>query len=269
MDYLDKFVVNFIDDILIYSRSRDEHEEHLRIVLDILREKKLFAKFSKCEFWLEEVVFLQHIMSGRDPIIHEEILKEAHSSSCSIHPVKLDHERPSGLLQQLDIPVWKWENITMDFVTHLPRTFKNNDIIWAVVDRLTKSAHFLPIRETTHVHELAEIFQRDIVRLHGVPVSIITDRDMRFTSHFWKGFQQDCGTSLNFSIIYHPQIDGQSEKTMQTLEDMLRACALEWTCNWDKYLYFVEFAYNNSWHASIGMPPFEALYGRRCRAPSY
>ncbi|XP_074355998.1 uncharacterized protein LOC141695667 [Apium graveolens] len=113
-----------------------------------------------------------------------------------------------------------------------------------------------------------EIFQRDIVRLHGVPVSIIFDRDTRFTSHFWKGFQQAWGTRLNFNTAYHPQTDGQSERMIHTLEDMLRACALEWIGDWDKYLYLVEFAYNNSSYASIGIPPFEALYGRRCRAPS-
>ncbi|KAL8147173.1 hypothetical protein AgCh_004772 [Apium graveolens] len=137
-----------------------------------------------------------------------------------------------------------------------------------VVDRLTKSAHFLPIRETTPIHDLAEIFQQDIVRLHGVPVSIVSDRDTRFTSRFWKGFQQAWGTRLNFSTSYHPQTDGQSERTIQTLEDMLRVCVLEWTCDWDKYLYLAEFAYNNSWYVSIGMPPFEALYGRRCRVPA-
>ncbi|XP_074375921.1 uncharacterized protein LOC141717653 [Apium graveolens] len=135
-------------------------------------------------------------------------------------------------------------------------------------DDREKSFQELKKRETTPVHELAEIFQQDIVRLHGVPVSIVSDRDMRFISQFWKGFQQAWGTRLNFSTSYHPQTDGQSERTIQTLEDMLRACALEWTCDWDKYLYLVEFAYNNSWHASIGMPPFEALYSRRCRAPS-
>ncbi|XP_074347077.1 uncharacterized protein LOC141685899 [Apium graveolens] len=129
----------------------------------------------------------------------------------------------------------------------------------------------VPADMTIHEEILKEahkIFQRDIVRLHGVPVSIVSDRDTRFTSRFWKGFQQAWGTRLNFSTAYHPQTDGQSERTIQTLEDMLRACALEWTGDWDKYLYLVEFAYNNSWHASIGMPPFEALYGRRCRAPS-
>ncbi|XP_074323417.1 uncharacterized protein LOC141660339 [Apium graveolens] len=113
--------------------------------------------------------------------------------------------------------------------------------------------------ETAPVHELAEIFQQDIVRLHGVPVSIVSDRDTRFTSRFWKGFQQTWGTRLNFSTTYHPQTDGQSERTIQTLEDMLRACALEWTGDWDKYLYLVEFAYNNSWHASIVQYPLHKI----------
>nr|GFC34118.1 putative nucleotidyltransferase, ribonuclease H [Tanacetum cinerariifolium] len=126
--------------------------------------------------------------------------------------VKIEHQRASGLLQQLDILVWKWDEISMDFVTSLPQTQRRHDAIWVVVDRLTKSAHFLPIRK-------------------------------------------DYST------------DGQSERTIQTLEDMLRSCALEWTCNWDDYICLVEFAYNNSWHASIKCAPFEMLYGRKCRAP--
>ena len=137
-----------------------------------------------------------------------------------------------------------------------------------LVDRLTKSSHLLPISESYSVDKLAETFQKEIIRLHGTPVSIISDRDPRFTSRFWKGFQKAWGTSLNFSTAFHPQTDGQSERTIQTLEDMLRTCAIEWSGNWDDYLCLVEFAYNNSWHASIGMAPFEALYGRKCRAPT-
>nr|GEX26120.1 putative nucleotidyltransferase, ribonuclease H [Tanacetum cinerariifolium] len=181
--------------------------------------------------------------------------------------VKIEHQRESGLLQPLDIPTWKWDQISMDFVTGLPRTFKKNDAIWVVVDRLTKSAHFLPIQQGYSVSKLAEIFQQEIVRLHGTPTSIVSDQDLRFTSRFWKGLQNAWGTRLKFSTAFHPQTDGQTEHTIQTLEDMLRSCTLEWSGNWDGYLCLVEFAYNNSWHASIKGALFELLYGRKCRAP--
>ncbi|GJT59617.1 putative nucleotidyltransferase, ribonuclease H, partial [Tanacetum coccineum] len=165
------------------------------------------------------------------------------------------------------LPDFGGVTISMDFVTGLPTTQKRHDAIWVVVDRLTKSAHFLPIRKNYGISKLAKIFQQEIVRLHGTPTSIVSDRDPKFTSHFWKGLQKAWGTRLKFSTAFHPQTDGQSERTIQTLEDMLRACALEWTCSWDEYLCLVEFAYNNSWHASIKTAPFELLYGRKCRAP--
>ncbi|GJS44568.1 retrovirus-related pol polyprotein from transposon TNT 1-94 [Tanacetum coccineum] len=115
--------------------------------------------------------------------------------------------------------------------------------------------------------KLAEIFQQEIIRLHGTPASIVLDRDPRFASRFWKGLQNAWGIRLKFSTGFHPQTDGQTEHTIQTLEDMLRSCALEWTGNWDEYLCLVEFAYNNSWHASIKGAPFELLYGQKCRVP--
>nr|GEV95964.1 Gag protease polyprotein [Tanacetum cinerariifolium] len=139
----------------------------------------------------------------------------------------------------------------MDFVTGLPQTQRRHDAIWVVVDSLTKSAHFLPIRKDYSASRLAEIFQQEIVRLHGTSSAIVSDRDPRFASRFWKGLQKAWGTRLRFSTAFHPQTDGQSERTIQTLEDMLRSCALEWTGNWDDYICLVEFAYNNSWHASI------------------
>ncbi|GJZ83480.1 putative nucleotidyltransferase, ribonuclease H [Tanacetum coccineum] len=187
-----------------------------------------------------------------DSSLREAVLTEAHSSPFSIHPgstkmyrdlkqnfwwngmkhdvaryvakcltcqqVKIEHQRASGLLQPLDIPTWKWDQISMDFVTGLPRTFKKNDAIWVVVDRLTKSAHFLPIQQGYSVSKLAEIFQQEIIRLHGTPTLIVSDRDPRFASRFWKGLQNAWGTRLN-------------------------------------------------WHASIKGAPFELLYGRKCRAP--
>nr|GEY98213.1 retrotransposable element Tf2 [Tanacetum cinerariifolium] len=100
--------------------------------------------------------------------------------------VKIEHQRVSGLLQPLDVPVWKWDEISMDFVTGLPRTQRRHDAIWVVVDRLTKSAHFLPIRKDYSVSRLVEIFQQEIVRLHGTPSAIVSDRDLRFASRFWK-----------------------------------------------------------------------------------
>lgn len=155
----------------------------------------------------------------------------------------------------------------MDLITKLPRTPRNFDSIWVIVDRLTKSAHFIPIRETYSSAVMADVYVKEIVSRHGVPVSVVSDRDTRFTSRFWGKFHTELGTKLHFSTAYHPQTDGQSERTIQTLEDMLRACVLDFGGSWDTYLPLAEFSYNNSHHASIGMPPYEMLYGRRCRTP--
>ena len=155
----------------------------------------------------------------------------------------------------------------MDFVTGLPNTSRGCDVIWVIVDRLTKSAHFIPINISYPVSKLAEIYTNVIVKLHGVPLCIVSDRDPRFTSEFWKSLQEALGSKLRLSSAYHPQTDGQTERTIQSLEDLLRACILEQGGSWDTHLPLVEFTYNNSYHSSIGMAPFEALYGRRCRTP--
>ncbi|GAB2279902.1 hypothetical protein Dimus_039391 [Dionaea muscipula] len=182
--------------------------------------------------------------------------------------VKAEHQRPAGRLQPLPIPEWKWEHITMDFVTGLPTTRNGHDAVWVIVDRLTKSAHFLPVKVTFSLERLARLYIREIIRLHGAPVTIVSDRDPRFVSKFWGALHREFGTRLSFSTAYHPQTDGQSERTIQTLEDMLRACALDWRGNWDDHLPLMEFSYNNSFHSSIEMAPYEALYGRKCRSPS-
>nr|GEY59218.1 putative reverse transcriptase domain-containing protein [Tanacetum cinerariifolium] len=152
--------------------------------------------------------------------------------------VKAEHQRPSGLLQQPKIPVWKWERITMDFVTKLPREQSGYDSIWVIVDRLTKSAQFIPVNEKFKTKKLAQLYLKEIV---------------------W--------TSLDMSTAYHPQTDGQSERTIQTLKDMLRACMIDFGSGLNKHLPLAEFSYNNSYHASIKAAPFEALYGRKCRSP--
>ncbi|KAL5570871.1 hypothetical protein UlMin_020468 [Ulmus minor] len=112
-----------------------------------------------------------------------------------------------------------------------------------------------------------DLYVQEIVRLHGVPKSIVSDRDARFTSKFWRSVQRAMGTTLNFSTAFHPQTDGQSERTIQILEDMLRACVLDFKGTWNRYLPLIEFSYNNSYQATIGMAPYEALYGRKCRSP--
>ncbi|GJR52386.1 putative reverse transcriptase domain-containing protein [Tanacetum coccineum] len=156
--------------------------------------------------------------------------------------VKAEHQTPSGLLVQPKIPEWKWEKITMDFVTKLPKTANGYDTIWVIIDHLTKSAHFLPMRETDPVDKLMKLYMKEVVTRHGVPISIISDRNGRFTSLFWKALHKALGTRLDMSMAYHPETNGQSERTIQTLEDMLRACVIK-------------------------AAPFEALYGRKCPSP--
>ena len=145
--------------------------------------------------------------------------------------VKAEHQRPAGLLQPLEIPEWKWSDVTMDFVTDLPRTPKGNDSVWVVVDRLTKTAHFKPMKKTDSLHKLGTLYLREILRLHGTPVSIVSDRDPRFVSRFWKSLHQALGTTLNFSTSAHSRSDRQSERTMQILKDMLRAYSIDFEGN--------------------------------------
>ena len=181
--------------------------------------------------------------------------------------VKAEHQRPTGKIQLLPIPVGKWENITMDFMTGLPRTQRQHDAIWVIVDRLTKSAHFLPVNVEDSQEKLAQLYVDEIVRLHGVPVLIVSDRDPRFISRFLTSLKTTLGTRLQFCTTFHPQTDGQSERTIQMLEDMLKPCVMEFKGSWDTHLALMEFTYNNSYQASIEMTPFKALYSRKCRTP--
>jgi len=137
-------------------------------------------------------------------------------ASCFVcQKVKIEHQRSSGTLEPLDVPQWKWDNISMDFVTHLPRSVRGHDSIWIIVDRLTKCAHFLPINQKMSLEKLAKLYVREIVRLHDVLMSIVADRDPRFTSRFWQSLKATLGTQLRMSSAYHPQTDGQSERIIQ------------------------------------------------------
>ena len=147
--------------------------------------------------------------------------------------VKVEHQRPVGLLQPLQILEWKWEHVAMDFIVGLPATQKGHNGVWVVMDRWTKIAHFLPFNTKWSITKLVRYYVREIIRLHDVSVSIVSDRDARFTSRFWQSFQEAMGIKLQMSSAYHPQMDGQSERTIQILEDMLRACFMDWGGSWE------------------------------------
>ncbi|GJW54798.1 putative reverse transcriptase domain-containing protein [Tanacetum coccineum] len=181
--------------------------------------------------------------------------------------VKVEHQRPSRLLVQPDIPQCKWDNVTMDFVMKLSKSSQGYDTIWVIVDRLTKFTIFVPMRETDPMDKLARMYLKEVVIRHGIPLSIICYRDPTFASNFWRSLQNALGTSQDMSTAYHPQIDRQNERTIQTLEDMLRACAIDFGKGWVNHFPLVKFSYNNSYHASIKAAPFEVLYGRKYRSP--
>ncbi|GJY50260.1 reverse transcriptase domain-containing protein [Tanacetum coccineum] len=304
--YLDKFVIVFIDDILIYSRNKEEHarlhvdpakieavknwtspatptevrqflgltgyyrrfiEVHPKLPSQILEAQNEALKEenvknenlrgmdksfeirpdgTRC---IKNRSWLPLFGSLRDLIMHE-----SYKSKYSIHPgsdkmyhdikelywwpnmkaiiaeyvgkcltcsrVKAECQKPSGLLVQPEIPMWKWERITMDFVSKLPKTSIGHDTIWVIVDRLTKSSHFIPIRATDSMETLTRLYIKEIVSRHGVPISIISDRDSHFTSRFWQSLQNALGTQLDMSTAYHPETDGQSERTIQTLKEV-------------------------------------------------
>ncbi|GKA73550.1 putative reverse transcriptase domain-containing protein [Tanacetum coccineum] len=195
------------------------------------------------------------------------IIDEAHKSKYYVHPGAdkmyydlRDRYWWSGMKKDIVV----YERIAMDFVTKLPRNSSGHDTIWVIVDRLTKSAYFIPMREDYKMNRLARLYLNEIIARHDVPISIISDRDSRFTSRFWQTMQEPLGTKLDMSTAYHPQIDGQSEHTIQTLEYMLKACVLDFRGSWDVHLPLVEFSYKNSYHSSMRCAPFEALYGRKC-----
>ena len=161
--------------------------------------------------------------------------------------VKASHLKTAGPLQPLSIPSWKWEDISMDFIVGLPKTSKGYDSIWVIVDRLTKSAHFLPVKTIYTAKQYAQLYMDRIVSLHGIPKTIILDRGAQFIARFCEHFHAALGTQLIHSSAYHPQTDGQTERINQILEDILRACVLSYSKKWDECLPLEEFSYNNSY----------------------
>nr|GFB18112.1 reverse transcriptase domain-containing protein [Tanacetum cinerariifolium] len=168
------------------------------------------------------------LMQRKKVISYASRKLKIHEKNYTTHDLELaEHQKPSGLLVQPEIPQWKWDNIIMDFVTKLPRMSSGYDTIWVIVDRLTKSAHFLPMREDDSMDKLTKLYLKEVVTRHEIPISIISDRDPRFASNFWRAFQKALGIQLDMSTAYHPETDGQSERTIQTLEDMLHACVID------------------------------------------
>ncbi|GJV02029.1 putative reverse transcriptase domain-containing protein [Tanacetum coccineum] len=250
-----------IEDFVVYSDASNQGLERLYGLDQQMERKEDESLYFKDRIWVPLVGYVRMI-----------ILNEAHKSKYSVHlgadkmyhdlrdmywwpgmkkdiaiyvskcltcaKVKAEHQRPLGFLQQPEIPEWKWVKITIDLITKLPRSRNVHDAIWVIVDRLTKSAYFLAIREDFNMEKLARLYIDVIVARHKVPVSIISDRDGRFTSHFWQTVQKALKTRLDLRIAYHPQTDRQNE-----------------------------FSYNNSYHLSIRCAPFEALYGRKYRSP--
>ncbi|KAA0050197.1 pol protein [Cucumis melo var. makuwa] len=237
--------------------------ERVEIAVSVGEKRRLVETGQGEDFFISSddgLTFEGRLCVPEDSAVKTELLAEAHSSPFTMHPgstkmyqdlrsvywwrnmkrevadfvsrclvcqqVKAPRQRPAGLLQPLSVSGWKWESVSMDFITGLPWTLKGYTVIWVVVDRLTKSAHFVPGKST-------------------------------YTT----------STRLDFSTTFHPQTDGQTERLNQILEDMLRACVLEFSGSWDSNLHLMEFAYNNSYQATIGMAPFEALYGKCCRSP--
>ncbi|MCO5569982.1 hypothetical protein L7F22_023696 [Adiantum nelumboides] len=187
---------------------------------------------------------------------------DAYVRSCLVRQkVKFGRQKAPGLLQPLPIPDRPWESIAMDLVFDLPRTTTGNDGIWTIICRFSKQAHFIPVRKKIKPEHMVKIFMQNIFKYHGMPQSIVSDRDPRMTSLFWKALFENMGTTLKFSSSFHPQTDGQSEEANSTVLDLLKCYVSEHKAAWEQYLPLVEYAYNNTVHSSTGKAPFEIVEG--------
>ncbi|XP_059288219.1 uncharacterized protein LOC132041524 [Lycium ferocissimum] len=204
---------------------RIDHIVQGRLFAVMVAQSSLVGQVKACQYEDPRLARLRDRVQNR-ALSHSLLMAKA-CYVVMVDCVKYEHQKPGGVMQNLIILEWKWERIAMDFVVGLPNTFKKHDSVWVIVDRLTKSAHFIPVWVTHTAEQLANIYLREIVRLHGVPISIISDRGAQFTAEFWKSFQKSLGSQVELSTAFHPQTDGQSGRVVRFLEDMLRACAID------------------------------------------
>ncbi|GJV72855.1 putative reverse transcriptase domain-containing protein [Tanacetum coccineum] len=233
----------------IHEKNYITHDLELGAVVFALNIWRHYMNGTKCTVFTDHKS-LQHILDQKELNMRQR--PDALSRKEQIKPLRV---RALVMTIGLDLPK---QILKARTEARKPENFKAEDV---------GSAHFLPMKETDSMERLTRLYMKEVVTRHGIPVSIICDRDGRFTSNFWRSFQKALGTQLDMSTAYHPQTDGQSERTIQTLEDMLRACVIDFGNGWDRHLPLIEFSYNNSYHTSIKAAPFEALYGRKCRSP--
>jgi hypothetical protein len=176
--------------------------------------------------------------------------------------VKTEHRCPTSFLHPFPILEWKWEVVTIDYITNMPRIVKQYDSIMVVVEKMNKATHFIPVKTTHKATNIADIYMREFFWLHGVPKEMVSERDPKFISNFWKGLFKGFGTNLNISTTYHPESNGKTKRTNRIIEDMLRMYVMDQPSKWEDFIHLVEFSYNNWYHASLKMSLFEALYGK-------
>nr|GFA37138.1 putative reverse transcriptase domain, ribonuclease H-like domain, aspartic peptidase domain protein [Tanacetum cinerariifolium] len=318
--YLDKFMIVFIDDILIYSKDEKEHEEHLRQILKLLKNEELYAKFSKCEFWIPKVQFLGHVIDSQGIHVYPAKIEFIKDWASPKSPTEI--RQFLGLAGVLIIeaelcsaPILALPEGSENFIVYCDASIKGLGVVLMQREKVIAYASCqLKIHEvnyTTHDLELGTVvFALKIWRhyLYGTKWTVFTDhkslqhildqKELNMRQRRWLEFlsDYDCeiryhpgkanvvadalsrkeqdpslknalGTRLDMSTAYHPKTDGQSERTIQTLEEMLRACAIDFGKGWVNHFPLVEFSYNNSYYASIKAAPFEALYGQKCRSP--
>ncbi|XP_073119566.1 uncharacterized protein [Henckelia pumila] len=290
--YLDQFVIIFIDNILIYSKDREEHSQHLKTILGVLRDRKLYAKFEKCKFWLERVPFLGHIISKSGVEVDPSKVQAVKEWSVPRNTSEI--RSFLGLAGYYRKFIKGFSSIVVPLTA---LTKKNAKFIWKPecqesFDVLKKALTTAPVLAMpcgegdfvvyTDASIVAQAVDEQLGKwrqraeekdsgLYSIVDRIVkfrvSDRDPRFTSSFWNCLHSALGTKLLFSTTFHPQTDGQSKRVIQILEDLLRACAIDFQGSWEARLPLVEFVYNNSFQATTGMAPYEALYGRPCRSP--